>query len=116
MMNSMFVFGWLLIVVGAVYLFGRKPVQLKREIAHKDNRRLFRTASFIIKGVEVGYRSPSLDWDGSEETREESMEDAYIITAEYGIKDDISTVKLWVGDGVEVILQADILLSTLEDE
>lgn len=101
-------------VGGAWVLSGRKPSTSKRSVVHSDKGTMSRKVSFVIKKVEVG-RRPSLDWDGSEDTREESMEDVYIVTADYGRDGDMSTSRLWVGDGVEVILQADILLSTLGD-
>ena len=116
MATSLWLLVLFLVVAIAGLLWDRKPAPSKRAIACKDERTLHRASVFTIKEVEKERRM-SLDWDGSEETREEFLEDVYIVTAEYGLQGQgMESIRLWVGDSIEVILEADIVLSTLEED
>ena len=87
-----------------------------RKVVKKDRKVLHRQAMFTIQTVEKTMR-PSLDWDGSEETREACLEEVYIVSVGYGLKGQEPYLQeLLVGDSILMDLKASIELSTLEDE
>ena len=105
-----------LLVLGAAALYSyRWPSEQKtgRKIVDQEEYTIHRKARFTVVAV-TKVRRMSLDWDGSEETREESLEDVYTVATKYGlVGEEQSMLDLMVGDGVEVSMSADVVLQTL---